>query len=578
MHCNEFFIESTRELYHVACGFMWSPNGQNWAHMASIAEGDCVFHYLSSKSIHQSQGQVIVAFSRVKGNPQFLSRNQFLDKLKSYDLDKCPLPTDFVLNKEFINYYNLWYHYYSEEFNKYDEFIFVEIEVIKWLRSRISIDVIRNRIPVLKRIKGSIVQGYLTPIRREWALSILSSVFSGHAVKKIYYTLSATNFDFAILASLIAGKNLLLVGPPGSGKTSYIRELLKELGIDYVLRTGNSEWTVFDVIGGLDIQGRWRDGFLTMAVKRGLESGRPLWVVIDELNRANLDLALGEYFTLLDVEHRGEPIDAGGEKLRVPYSFRLLGTMNSFDRSLLQRLGFALRRRFAVVDFTRFRNLTYSGNEEREFCRSARNRELQLCKLSEIDMKKALSIFELAKPPDYATVFGDIYEWYGKNKNSAPKVEVACPDETQEMKQISISLDGPLACIVEEMNNVLKSYSKCETCPVEVTPGIVADALRFLVAAKAIHELAASDNAPQGEAAGGQPRVWPPGKLLYLLDFAVATYIVPQLDVLAGYVQVEGREGQAAQTLTEVAKKLRGWGLRASAELVEKLSQGFNVP
>ena len=282
--------------------------------------------------------------------------------------------------------------------------------------------------------------------------------------REIYLRISFKSiFDVTILASLVAGKNLLLVGPPGSGKTSYIRELLGELGIDYVLRTGNPEWTAFDVIGGLDLQGRWRDGFLTVAIRRGLEGGRPVWVVIDELNRANLDLALGEYFTLLDVEHRGEPVDAGGEKLRVPYSFRLLGTMNSFDRSLLQRLGFALRRRFAVVDFTRFRNLTYSGNEEREFCRSIRNRELQLCKLSEIDMKKALSIFELAKPPDYATVFGDIYEWYGKNKTSALKVEVACPDETQEVKQISISLDGLLACIVEEMNNVLKSCSKCET-------------------------------------------------------------------------------------------------------------------
>jgi MoxR-like ATPase len=501
-----------------------------------------------------------VAFSRVKGNPQFLSRNQFLDKLKSYDLDKCPLPIDFVLNKEFINYYNLWYHYYSEEFNKYDDFIFVEIEVIKWLRSRISIDVIRNRIPVLKRIRGSIVQGYLTPIRREWALSILSSVFSGPAVKKIYHTLSATDFDFAILASLIAGKNLLLVGPPGSGKTSYIRDLLEGLGIDYVLRTGNPEWTAFDVVGGFDLQGSWRDGFITAAIRRSLEGKRPVWVAIDELNRANLDLALGEYFTFLDVEHRKKPFKAGDGELRVPYSFRILATMNSFDRSLLQKLGFALRRRFTVVDFARFRNLSHSEEEVEKFCERVAN--LPQCELQVFDSERALRVFELAESPDYAVIFSEVYDWFSENRESMLKIQVECSHAAGPLDLRSL-----LACIIDEVNGELRGYS-CEVCPVEITPGIAADALRFLAAARALDAVVSR----------GAPQSWRPEKLLYLLDFAVAAYVVPQLDILSGYVQIEGDKGQAARNLSGVADKFRGWGLKASAEYAEKLSRGFNVP
>jgi len=560
MNCNEFFIESTRELYHIACGFMWSPNGQNWAHMASMAEGDCVFHYLSGKSLHQAQSKVIVAVSRVKGNPQFLSRDQFLGKLKSYDLNKCPLPTNFVLSKEFINYYDLWHRYYADEFNKYDEFIFVEIEVIEWLRSRISIDDIRNRIPVLKRIRGSIVQGYLTPIRREWALSILSSVFSGPAVKKIYHTLSATDFDFAILASLIAGKNLLLVGPPGSGKTSYIRDLLEGLGIDYVLRTGNPEWTAFDVVGGFDLQVRWRDGFITAAIRRSLKSKRPVWVVIDELNRANLDLALGEYFTFLDVEHRKKPFKAGDEELRVPYSLRILATMNSFDRSLLQKLGFALRRRFTVVDFARFRNLSHSKEEVEKFCERVAN--LPQCELQAFDSERALRVFELAESPDYAVIFSEVYDWFSENRESMLKIQVECSHAAR-----SLDLRSLLACIIDEVNGELRGYS-CEVCPVEITPGIAADALRFLAAARALDAVVSR----------GAPQSWRPEKLLYLLDFAVAAHVVPQLDVLSGYVQIEGDKGQAARNLSGVADKFRGWGLKASAEYAEKLSRGFNVP
>jgi hypothetical protein len=227
---------------------------------------------------------------------------------------------------------------------------------------------------------------------------------------------------------------------------------------------------------------------------------------------------------------------------------------------LLQKLGFALRRRFTVVDFIRFRNLSYSEEGVEKFCERVAN--LPQCELQVLDSERALRIFELSESSDYAVIFSEIYDWFSENRESMLKIQVECPYMTSPL-----DLGNLLACIIDEVNGKLKGYN-CEVCPVEITPGIAADALRFLVAAKALNSVMSN----------GVSHSWSPEKLLYFLDFAIATYIIPQLDVLAGYVQVESRNGQAAQIVGEVAKKLKGWGLRASAKLVEKLSQGFNVP
>lgn len=158
-------------------------------------------------------------------------------------------------------------------------------------------------------------------------------------------------------AHLVAGKNLLFYGPPGTGKTRAADLITEILCADSKLETANAEWSNHKVVGGYERVGsKWEatPGFLTEAVqdcRTSLEDGKlPEWLIIDEMNRANLDEAFGEVFTLLDLDYRDtESIDYGGEPVHVPLAFRIIGTMNTYDQAQLFSLGYAFRRRFAFV-------------------------------------------------------------------------------------------------------------------------------------------------------------------------------------------------------------------------------------
>jgi len=170
------------------------------------------------------------------------------------------------------------------------------------------------------------------------------------------------------VAHLLSGKNLVLYGPPGTGKTRLAEKLaLAFCGNQYTLVTANAEWSTYNVVGGDYITGQdseqgglrttFRAGFLSRAASEGRV--KPYWIIIDELNRANLDLAFGEAFTLLDIEYRENvPLvrerDYPNSSLEgdcfLPSSFRLIATMNSYDRAALFSLGYAFRRRFAFVE------------------------------------------------------------------------------------------------------------------------------------------------------------------------------------------------------------------------------------
>lgn len=170
------------------------------------------------------------------------------------------------------------------------------------------------------------------------------------------------------ITHLLIGRNVIFYGPPGTGKTRMARTLARRFCGDdgYLLQTGNAEWTVYDVIGGPTLNNLFKPGFLSLSVKRcekSLESQEwPYWLILDELNRANLDLGFGKIFTLLDLDYREKQnvVDVNEvegfnnakewEELEMPLDFRILATMNSYDRALLFSLGFAFRRRFAFVE------------------------------------------------------------------------------------------------------------------------------------------------------------------------------------------------------------------------------------
>ncbi|MFE4512716.1 AAA family ATPase [Kitasatospora sp. NPDC056783] len=74
-------------------------------------------------------------------------------------------------------------------------------------------------------------------------------------------------------------------------------------------------------------------------------------LVIDEINRGDLPRILGELITLLELDKRGIPLTLpiSGKQQAVPKNVRIIGTMNTADRSI-GHLDAAIRRRFATID------------------------------------------------------------------------------------------------------------------------------------------------------------------------------------------------------------------------------------
>jgi AAA domain (dynein-related subfamily) len=88
------------------------------------------------------------------------------------------------------------------------------------------------------------------------------------------------------------------------------------------------------------------------AIQRGTtQTFRGQWLVIDEFNRAPIDVAFGDALTAIGGnEVLRVSIEGGSAELPIPQDFRIIGTLNSFDRSYLNQISEALKRRFSFIE------------------------------------------------------------------------------------------------------------------------------------------------------------------------------------------------------------------------------------
>lgn len=172
------------------------------------------------------------------------------------------------------------------------------------------------------------------------------------------------------IAAALVHSNVRIVGAPGTGKSTLAKAVLRAIvGDEAVFTVATSQWTSEDVIGGPipDPQNPQALIFRPGLVLAAAENGK--WVAIDEINRADIDAAFGELFGLLSgfslelpysassadphsrvfIHAVRPPGDLPEGQYGLPADWRMLATMNSWDKTSLNRVSFAFSRRWCTV-------------------------------------------------------------------------------------------------------------------------------------------------------------------------------------------------------------------------------------
>jgi len=189
-----------------------------------------------------------------------------------------------------------------------------------------------------------------------------------------------------VQAALERKGQVIVYGPPGTGKTYVAEQAVKDLAALQNFNTsferltaeqkgevlGHARWRGYvrilsfhpgygyeDFIegyrpsaDGAHLRFALRDGvFKQLCADAAERPDRRFYLLIDEINRGDVPRILGELMTVLELDKRDKEVvlPLSGTRFRVPMNVRIVGTMNTADRSIAL-LDAALRRRFVFIE------------------------------------------------------------------------------------------------------------------------------------------------------------------------------------------------------------------------------------